>query len=272
MSNQSDQELTQLTNLPAGRESSASAPEKLPQLAEKPRLGIEDVREKLSHSRGKQYWRTLDELAGTPEFADMMQREFPRHASEWVDPVSRRGFMKLMGASMALAGLAGCTKQPDEPIFPYIKQPEDLVLGKPMYFATASPWPAGAVPTLVKADQFRPIKIDGNPEHGYNQGSSDVFSQGMLMDLYDPDRSKRVTFQGENREWSEFARAFRDAVTGTRDGTGIYFLSTTITSPTLARQWSDVQKAYPQAKLVQYDPAIAGTALAAGPVPQYDLS
>ena len=224
------------------------------------------------NARGKKLWRSLDELAGTEEFQRAVEEEFPSAAAEWVDPVSRRGFMKLMGASMALAGLAGCTKQPDEPIFPYIKQPEDLVLGKPMYFATASPWPTGAVPTLVKADQFRPIKIDGNPEHGYNQGSSDVFTQGMLMDLYDPDRSKKATFQGENREWPEFARAFRDAVAGTKDGTGIYFLSTTITSPTLARQWSEVQKAYPGAKLIQYDPAIADTALAAGPIPQYELS
>jgi hypothetical protein len=70
-----------------------------------------------------------------------------------------------MGASMALAGLAGCTKQPDEPIYPYVKAPEDLILGKPMYFATAHPFVTGAVPLLVKTDQFRPIKIDGNPEH-----------------------------------------------------------------------------------------------------------
>src|SRR5579859_5898219 len=109
-----------------------------------------------------------------------MAEEFPRQAGsgEWVDAVSRRGFLKVMGASLALAGLAGCTKQPDEAIFPYVKQPEDLILGKPMYFATAHPFPTGAVPVLVKADQFRPIKIDGNPEHSYNQGSSDVFTQG----------------------------------------------------------------------------------------------
>ena len=99
----------------------------------------------------ERFWRSLDELAGTEEFEQAVEQEFPSAAQEWVDPVSRRGFMKLMGASMALAGLAGCTKQPDEPIFPYIKQPEDLILGKPMYFATAHPFPTGAVPTLVKA-------------------------------------------------------------------------------------------------------------------------
>jgi molybdopterin-containing oxidoreductase family iron-sulfur binding subunit len=235
-------------------------------------LTLAEVRAKLEGVRGKRYWRSIDELQGTPEFEAAVEREFPASAQEWVDPVSRRGFMKLMGASMALAGLAGCTKQPDEPIYPYIKAPEDLILGKPNYFATAHPLATGAVPTLVKADQFRPIKIDGNPEHAYNQGSSDPFTQASLMDLYDPDRSKHVTFQGEARDWTEFAQGLRAKATESKDGTGIYFLSTTITSPTLARQWKAVQQAYPNAKLIQYDPAIAGTALAAGPVPQYDLS
>jgi molybdopterin-containing oxidoreductase family iron-sulfur binding subunit len=177
-----------------------------------------------------------------------------------------------MGASAALAGLAGCTKQPDEPIYPYIKAPEDLILGKPMYFATAHPFVTGAVPLLVKTDQFRPIKIDGNPEHPYNQGSSDPFTQATLLDLYDPDRSQHVTYRGENREWAEFAVELRNKVISTKDGTGIYFLSETITSPTLARQWREVQAKYPNAKLVQYDPAIAGTALASGLNVQYDLA
>ncbi len=125
-----------------------------------------------------------------------------------------------MGASLALAGLAGCTKQPDEPIYPYIKQPEDLILGKPNYFATAHPFVTGAVPLLVKSDQFRPIKIDGNPEHPYNQGSSDPFTQATLLDLYDPDRSQHVTYRGENREWAEFAEELRVKVAGDqgRDG------------------------------------------------------
>ncbi len=173
---------------------------------------------------------------------------------------------------MALAGLAGCTKQPDEPIYPYVKAPEDLLLGKPNYFASMNPLPTGGVPVLVKSDEYRPIKVDGNPDHAYNHGSSDVFSQGSLLDLYDPDRSQHATFEGENREWAEFAQALHDKVAGTKDGTGIYFLSATITSPTLARQWKAVQSAYPKATLVQYDPAIAGTFLAKGYNVQYDLS
>ena len=158
-------------------------------------MTLAQVRAELKGAKGKRYWRSLDELANTPEFQAAVEREFPSAAQEWVDPVSRRGFLKLMGASMALAGLAGCTKQPDEPIYPYIKAPEDLILGKPMYFATAHPFATGAVPLLVKSDEFRPIKIDGNPEHAYNRGGSDPFSQGTLLDLYDPDRSQHVIYQ-----------------------------------------------------------------------------
>jgi molybdopterin-containing oxidoreductase family iron-sulfur binding subunit len=230
------------------------------------------VREELKAAKGKRYWRSIDELADTAEFQAAVEREFPGSAQEWVDPVSRRGFLKLMGASMALAGLAGCTKQPDEPIYPYVKAPEDLILGKPMYFATAHPFVTGAVPLLVKSDQFRPIKIDGNPDHAYNHGSSDPFTQGALLDLYDPDRSKHVMYRGESREWAEFAQELRLKAAATKDGAGIYFLSETIVSPTLARQWKAVQAAYPKATLVQYDPAIAGTALEKGENVRYDLS
>jgi molybdopterin-containing oxidoreductase family iron-sulfur binding subunit len=230
------------------------------------------IRQELKGVKGKRYWRSVDELADTAEFQAAVEREFPGSAQEWVDPVSRRGFMKLMGASLALAGLAGCTKQPDEPIYPYVKQPEDLILGKPNYFATAHPFVTGAVPLLVKSDQYRPIKIDGNPEHPYNRGSSDPFTQATLLDLYDPDRSQHVTYRGENREWAEFAVGFRDKVISTKDGTGIYFLSETITSPTLARQWKEAQAKYPKATLVQYDPAIAGTMLEYGSRVQYNLS
>jgi molybdopterin-containing oxidoreductase family iron-sulfur binding subunit len=229
------------------------------------------IREQLKGQKGKKYWRSVDELANTPEFQAAVEREFPGSPHEWGDDVSRRGFLKFMGASVALAGLAGCTKQPDEPIYPYVKQPEDLVLGKPNYFATAHPFVTGAVPLLVKSDQYRPIKIDGNPEHPYNQGASDPFTQGALLDLYDPDRSQHVLYRGENREWAEFAQELRKKVAGTKDGTGIYFLSETITSPTLARQWGEVKKAYPKATLVQYDPAIAGTSVTDGSNVQYDL-
>jgi len=173
---------------------------------------------------------------------------------------------------LALAGMAGCTRQPDEPIYPYNKAPEDLILGKPNYFATAHPFVTGAVPLLVKSDQYRPIKIDGNPEHAYNRGSSDPFTQATLLELYDPDRSQHVMYRGERREWAEFAQALRLKAAESKDGTGIYILSSTVTSPTLARQWKAVQAAYPKATLVQYDPAVAGTVLESGSSVQYDLA
>jgi len=235
-------------------------------------MTLAEVRQQLKGVKGKRFWRSVDELADTPEFQAAVEREFPSSAQEWVDPVSRRGFLKVMGASMALAGLAGCTKQPEETIYPYVKQPEDLILGKPMYFATAHPFTTGGVPLLVKSDEFRPIKVDGNPEHPYNLGASDPYTQGTLLELYDPDRSHHATYRGEQREWAEFAEAFREKLAASKDGTGIYFLSATVTSPTLARQWQAAQKAYPKAKLVQYDPALAGTAASKGANAQYDLS
>jgi molybdopterin-containing oxidoreductase family iron-sulfur binding subunit len=226
-------------------------------------LTLAEVRAKLDGKKGKRYWQTLDELAETPSFHEMVSREFPRHASEWIDTVSRRGFLKVMGASFALAGMAGCTKQPDEPIFPYVKQPEDLVLGKPMYFATAHPFPTGAVPVLVKSDAFRPIKIEGNPEHPMAKGKSDAITQATLLDLYDPDRSKEVLYRGASSDWSQFVEAFGTAAAKTAGGQGIYFLSETMTSPTLAAQWKQVQTKYPQAKLIQWEPVNRDAAMAA---------
>ncbi len=221
------------------------------------KLTLAEVRAKLDGKTGRRFWKNLDELAETPAFHELMREEFPRQsggAGEWVDAVSRRGFLKVMGASLALAGLAGCTKQPDEPIFPYIKQPEDLILGKPMFFATAYPFPTGAVPVLVKSDSFRPIKIEGNPEHPVSKGKSDAFTQATLLDLYDPDRSQHVLYRGQTSAFGDFQKAFVAAAKKSSGGQGIYFLSETITSPTLAAQWKQVQAAYPQAKLVQWEP------------------
>jgi molybdopterin-containing oxidoreductase family iron-sulfur binding subunit len=232
------------------------------------KLTLAEVRAKLAGQTGKKYWRSVDELAGTPEFDAAVREEFPQHSSEWIDPVSRRGFLKLMGASMALAVLSGCTKQPDEPIYPYVKAPEDLVLGKPVYFATAFPFPTGAVPVLVKSDAYRPIKVDGNPDHPYNQGGSDPITQGTLLDLYDPDRSQRVYYRGETRPWGAFLASYRAMLSDKKSsgGQGLYFLSSTVTSPTLEAQWKKGQAAYPNAKFIQYDPVNRDSAYAASKI------
>ncbi|MGP8260748.1 MAG: TAT-variant-translocated molybdopterin oxidoreductase [Acidobacteriaceae bacterium] len=243
-----------------GMETTQSAAQLVTQIAPA-KLTLAEVRARLDGKSGKRFWKNLDELAETPAFHEMLQREFPRQASEWVDAVSRRGFLKVMGASLALAGLAGCTKQPDESIFPYVKQPEDLILGKPMYFATAFPFPTGAIPVLVKSDAFRPIKVDGNPDHPMSKGKSDAFTQATLLDLYDPDRSKEVRLRGQTSEWADFQKAFSSAVKSSNGGQGIYFLSETITSPTLAAQWKLVQAKFPSAKLVQWDPVNRDSAM-----------
>ena len=221
------------------------------------KLTLAEVRARLDGKRGKRFWQSLDDLSDAPGFEEMLREEFPRQASELTDGVSRRGFMKVMGASLALAGMTGCTKQPDEPIFPYIKQPEDLVLGRPNYFATAFPFPTGAVPVLVKSQAFRPVKVDGNPEHPVSKGRSDLFTQATLLDLYDPDRSQHVIHiaaeQALTSDFGAFSDAFRGAVQY-GGGQGLVILSETITSPSLAAQWKQIQTKYPQAKLVQWEP------------------
>ena len=220
------------------------------------KITLAEVRAKLAGKTGKRFWKNLDELADTPAFQELMQEEFPRQASggEWVNSVSRRGFMKVMGASFALAGLAGCTKQPDEPILPYVKQPEDLLLGTPMFFATAHPFPTGAVPVLVKSDAFHPVKIEGNPEHPVTRGKADPYTQASLLDLYDPDRSQHVRFRGQNAEWPYFQQQFAEGVNQLQGGQGLYFLSEASTSPSFAAQWKGMQAKYPRAKLITYEP------------------
>ncbi len=136
-------------------------------------LDLAAVQEKLNQAKGKRYWRSLEELAETEEFKELLHREFPRHASEWTDGVSRRNFLQLMGASLALAGLSACTKQPVEHIVPYVRQPEEIIPGKPLYFATSMPLGGITRPVLVKSDMGRPIKVDGNPDHPAGSVGSD---------------------------------------------------------------------------------------------------
>src|SRR5947207_11351195 len=130
----------------------------------KDKLDLVLVQADIEKKNGPEFWRSLEELAGKPEFQEMMHREFPKGASEWIDAVSRRGFLKLMGSSLALAGMTACTRQPFEPIVPYVKQPEDVIPGKPMSYATAFTLSGFATPLLVTSREFRPIKIDCNPE------------------------------------------------------------------------------------------------------------
>ena len=219
-------------------------------------MELETVRKKLTQATGPKYWRTLEELVDQPAFGELLEREFPRHAGEWLDPVSRRGFLKLAGASMALAGLAGCTKQPIEQILPYVRQPEELIPGKPIYFATAMPLGGYAHPLLVETHEYRPTKVEGNPQHGACLGGTDLFAQASILDLYDPDRSINITFKGEPRPWGEFLGSVRERVVYHRgnQGAGLRFLTGAVSSPTFGSQMAAIQKLFPQSKWHRWEP------------------
>ena len=228
------------------------------------RLDLGTVREKIdaatahdtAEKTGPEYWRSLEELAGSPAFQEALHREFPKGASEWLDTVSRRGFLKVMGASLGLAGMTGCVKLPLEPIVPYVRQPENVIPGKPMYYATAVTLGGYANPVLVESHLGRPTKIEGNDLHPASMGGTDIFTQASILGLYDPDRSQTVTSMGDVRSWQAFLGAIRGPlnVQKSLQGAGIRILTTTITSPTLADQIRNFQKIYPQAKWHVYEP------------------
>ena len=131
---------------------------------------LDGLRGRLEETRGREYWRSLEALSETAEFKDFLHREFPQNASEWLDPVGRRGFLKLMGASLALAGATGCTRQPHEELVPYVRQPEEEVPGKPLFYATAMPMNGAGMGLLVETHEGRPTKIEGNPDHPSSHG------------------------------------------------------------------------------------------------------
>src|SRR5213594_1009515 len=150
---------------------------------------------------GRKYWRSLDQLAETPEFRQWVEREFPQGASEWTDPVSRRHFVKIMSASFLLAGAglagSGC-RRPEQRILPFSKMPENYVHGVPQYYATAMPTQGGAIPLVVKSNDGRPTKVEGNALHPDSNGATDRFAQASTLSLYDPDRAGRFTSHGKN--------------------------------------------------------------------------
>jgi MoCo/4Fe-4S cofactor protein with predicted Tat translocation signal len=205
---------------------------------------------------GPEYWRSLEELAGSPAFQEALHREFPKGASEWVDSVSRRGFLKVMGASMALAGMTGCVRLPLEPIVPYVRQPEDVIPGRPMFYATATTLGGYASPILVESHMGRPTKIEGNDKHPASLGGTDIFAQASILGMYDPDRSQSVMSMGDQRSWQSFLTAIRGPLSAQKalQGAGIRILTPTISSPTLADQLRNFLKIYPQAKWHVYEP------------------
>ncbi len=247
----------------------------------RPRLDLATVKAQIKQTTGPEYWRSLEELAGSEEFQEMLHREFPKGASEWLDSFSRRGFLQTMGASLALAGLTGCTRMPLTEIVPYVKQPENVIPGKPKYYATAFTLGGYASPVLVESHMFRPTKIEGNPEHPASLGGTDIYAQASILDLYDPDRAQNITYMGDVRSWS----AFMDAMKGPMNvqqsmaGSGVRILTQGVSSPTLAAQIKDYLAAHPQAKWHVWEPinrdnVYEGAKMAFGEVVEtrYDLS
>ncbi|MCC6763767.1 MAG: TAT-variant-translocated molybdopterin oxidoreductase [Deltaproteobacteria bacterium] len=223
---------------------------------DEPVLELAAVREELAAARGKHYWRSLEALARRPGFDAMMRRELPRQAASMLETVDRRQFLQLMGASLALAGVSACTRQPKELIMPYVKAPEDIVPGRPLFFATAMPLGGVGTGLLIESHMGRPTKVEGNPDHPSSRGATDALMQASILGLYDPDRSQAVTSAGEIRTWDSFVAALDKALEGerARGGAGVRILTETVSSPTLAAQMRALLAALPQARWHQWDP------------------
>ena len=221
-------------------------------------------------STAPEFWRTLEEKNGA-NLDELVGDEFASRLPASFDDVERRTFLKLMGASLALAGMAGCTRQPPEQIVPYVRQPENVVPGRPLYYATSMTLGGRAMGLLVESHEGRPTKIEGNPLHPASLGATDVFAQAALIDLYDPDRMRTLTHLGEIFPWSAFIGAMRTVATGQQatKGAGLRILTETVCSPTLAAQIEEILTRFPAAMWHQWDPAsdmnaAAGLRMAAG--------
>jgi molybdopterin-containing oxidoreductase family iron-sulfur binding subunit len=221
---------------------------------------------------GKRYWRSLAELSDTPEFRGWLEREFPAGAAQIEgDEWSRRGFLKLMGASMALAGfgLGGC-RRPEAHLVPFTKSVEWAIPGKALFYATAMPRRTGAIPLVVTTHDGRPTKVDGNPLHPASGGATDAFAQASILDLYDPARSKRFVERSERIDGGKKVENFeaRDRAAFEKylaqlrskmvadGGAGLAFLVEEVHSPTRERLRGELLKLFPKMRWCVYDPLL----------------
>ena len=242
---------------------------------------IQEIRAKLEAKQGQEYWRSLDELAETAEFKEFLDKEFPRQAAPLESSLDRRDFMKLLGASLAFAGLTSCARplMPEEKIVPYVRAPEEVLPGEPLFFATAITHHGLAEGVLAESHTGRPTKVEGNPDHPASLGATAATTQATVLQLYDPDRSQFVTEQGQTRTWGDLTAALSQALGQLDQGAGLAILTENVSSPTLARQLSDLLDQYPNARWHQYqagttDHALRGSEQAFGEavVPVYDFS
>ncbi len=217
---------------------------------------------------GRRYWRSLDDLAQTPEFRQWMEKEFPQGASEWTDPVSRRHFVKIMSASFMLAGLglasSGC-RRPEQKILPFSKMPENYIHGVPQYFATAMPTRGSAISLVVRSNDGRPTKIEGNILHPDSNGGTDRYAQASILNLYDPDRATRFMKPGTGatpeEAWGQIDAIAKAAKAN--GGQGLAFLCERSNSPSRLRLQKAIAEKYPQCKWNVYEPVDLDTRAAA---------
>ncbi len=204
---------------------------------------------------GPKYWRSLGQLADTPEFRAWAEREFPQGASELNSETSRRSFMKYMAASAALAGLSlsSCRRE-EKNLVPFSRGVEWSVPGKPIFYATSRPHRRGAQPLVVATHDGRPTKVEGNPFHSASKGATDIHSQSSLLDLYDPDRSRRFLHAGVEVKEKDFVAALEALVKEAGDGSGIAFLTENFKAPTYLRLKGELSKKLPKATWTEYEP------------------
>ncbi|WP_435018752.1 TAT-variant-translocated molybdopterin oxidoreductase [Tundrisphaera sp. TA3] len=223
---------------------------------ENPDVDLVEIRTRLAKANGPTYWRSLEELAGTETFQQYLHREFPENATEWTDPVGRRKFLGLMGASLALAGVSGCAIRVPEKIVPWVKAPENVVPGRPQFYATAMTLGGLATGLLVESHAGRPTKIEGNPDHPASRGKTDIFAQAETLVLYDPDRSQVILNEGEVSTWDNFLAMLTTqvAVQRAKKGAGLRILTESVNSPSLAALIQEVLAAQPEARWHRYEP------------------
>ena len=201
------------------------------------------------------YWRSLAQFEDAPEFRSALEREFLEEGpSEHPDGISRRDMVMLLGASLSLAGLAGC-RRPVEEIVPFVSAPEDVVPGIPRYYATTMPFRRSAYGLIVESHEGRPTKVEGNPSHPSTLGASSSLVQASVLNLYDPDRSQTVRLKGEPKSWSDFVTAWGalSEAHASDGGAGLAILSESFTSPTLWRLGAELRDRYPKLQSACYD-------------------
>ncbi len=222
-----------------------------------------DLNNSSSPANGRRYWRSLDELADTPEFKDWLHREFPQGASDELDGPNRRHFLKIMAASFAFAGVAtlggGC-RRPEEKLEPFGQQPANYIYGKPDYYATAMPTRTGAIPLVAKSYEGRPIKVEGNALFPGSNGGTDRYAQASILDLYDVDRAKQFKHDGKEVSRDE-ALKFLDALSkkfAANQGEGLAFLAESSTSPSRTRLQKIIADKFPKSQWFTNDAIDSG--------------